>query len=305
MDKDDPVLSWLVQARTESGSRPELSQDPVRQVNEIECTSLSLIKNKKIKKWCFYDQHKLCLFECHSDIKDDKIIKQKFYLNNMYVDVQELPSLNITHHISKLQIILKEHHEFISDVNKYLNKLSFNHSLKYGWRRKDLSFSLNVYKYKNIECILHFEQKENILNKEETLLFLKDHSYLFLISDPVSISNSVRAWNPTPFGPGQARIRQDQEDCVIYDFNTLSLNENPSGSFTSNINELVESVHNLNLKETIPKPVLTKRQGVKRNCDFLFINYPKWKRIEYQSCKKYDIEEIEFNNFNHDEEEEL
>ena len=276
-----------------------------KDVNDIPCTNISLIKNIKIKKWCFYDQHKLCSFECHTDIKDDKIIQQKFYLNNMYIDAQELPSLNIIHHISKLQTILKEHDEFISDVTKYLNKLSFNHSLKYGWRRKDLSFSLNVYKYKNIECILHFEQKENILNKEETLLFLKDHSYLFLISDPVSISNSVRAWNPTPFGPGQARIRQDQEDCVIYDFNTLSLNENPSGSFTSNINELVESVHNLNLKETIPKPVLTKRQGVKRNCDFLFINYPKWKRIEYQSCKKYDIEEIEFNNFNHDEEEEL
>ena len=256
-----------------------------KDVNDIPCTNISLIKNIKIKKWCFYDQHKLCSFECHTDIKDDKIIQQKFYLNNMYIDAQELPSLNIIHHISKLQTILKEHDEFISDVTKYLNKLSFNHSLKYGWRRKDLSFSLTVYKYKNIECNLHFEQKEHILNKEETLLFLQDHSYLFSISDQAS---------------------ESEQDLVIYDFNTLSLNENPSESFTSNINELVKSVHNLNLKETIhPKPVLSKKQGVKRNCDFLFINYPKWKRIEYQSCKKYDIEEIEFNNFNHDEEEEL
>jgi hypothetical protein len=123
-----------------------------------------------------------------------------------------------------------------------------------------------------------------MLNKEETLLFLQDHSNLFL------------------------NCNLDSQDSIIHDFNTLSLNDIRDSN--PDCHGLVNSLHNLNLKETIPDSCTRQvpelvRAGVKRNCDFLFINYPKWKRIEYQSCKKYDIEEIEFNSYNHDDEEEL
>ena len=264
-------------------------------VNDFECTSISLIKNKKIKKWSFYDQHKLCLFECHTDINDDKIIQQKFYLNNTCVDVQELPSLNIINHISKLQIILKEHDEFINDVNKYLNKLSFNHSLKYGWKRKDLSFSLTVYKYKNIECILHFKQKEYILNKEETLLFLQNPEFLQVCKN----KELEKECDPVVY---RAELNRDQES-FINNFNNLSLNNNepvlPEQKHNDhNVNDLVNSIQNLNLKEQESRSCHEKK---KHNYDFLFINYPKWKRIEYQSCKRYDTEEIEFNKYNYEE----
>jgi len=283
----DSVRAWTSQDPGLSG--PEQSRDHVLQINEIESTSFSLIKNKKIKKWSFYDEHKLCSFECHTDVKDDKIIQQKFYLNNMCVDVKELPSLNIINHITKLETILKEHHEFIRDVNKYLNELSFNHSLKYGWKRNDLSFSLTVYKYKDIECILHFKQKEYILNKEEILLFLQNH-----------YSCTIEC-----------------QDSIITHFSNLNLNENQHNNIqdVNDVNELVHSVHNLNLIESQSVVTFKENEKSKKNIscnkkkksnyDFLFINYPKWKRIEYQSCKKYDIEEIEFNKYNHHEEEDI
>lgn len=235
----------------------------VENFNNIDCTNVSSVKNKTIKQWSFYDQHKLYSFECHTDVHNDKIIKQKFYLNNMLIDVNEIQTLNINNNISNLTNIIKEHEQFIEKVNEYLGRLSFNHKLKYGWRKKEISFILTVYKYKDIECILNFQQNERILNKEELLLFLKKNKHLF----------------------------EKESDSITEHLNALTLNEklNDDNSADRNsVKELIQSVDNLTLNEIISK----KQQ--KRDCDFLFIRYPKSKRIEYQACKKYDIEEIEF-----------
>jgi hypothetical protein len=78
-------------------------------------------------------------------------------------------------------------------------------------------------------------------------------------------------------------------------------------SDTSTTTDLIDVMNNLNVNDTIVTNIVTSDTSMNYNIDnnvhdnkketsHLFITYSKNKRIEFQSCKPYDPEEIYFNH---------
>jgi len=227
--------------------------------------------NVIIKEWLFYNNSdELCSLECHENGNTGENLC--VYLNNS--KVHDLSELDFYADIMiNTKFIIQDHARFIENASAYLSDITFNHRLKYGWIKKHYNFSLTVYKFKKIECHIKFNGIEYVFTRDQTLAFLKEY-----FADAIN------------YNPNCSLERQ---------MNSLNLSGSSSqiSVKTQEVPEVINLTNSINKMtlEQQPQPQPVKK-GKERDTSFLFITYPKYKKIEYQSCKKYDIEEIKFNN---------
>jgi hypothetical protein len=222
--------------------------------------------NVIIKEWLFYNNSdELCSLECHENGNTGENLC--IYLNN--TKVYNLSDLDFYADIMiNTKFIIQDHARFIEKASEYLSDITFNHRLKYGWIKKHYNFSLTVYKFKKIECQIKFNGIEYVFTRDQTLAFLKEY-----------FADAIK------YNPNYSLERE---------MNSLNLSDPKSQTNvkTQEISNLTNSID----KMTIEQQQQHVKKEKERDTSFLFITYPKYRKIEYQSCKKYDLEEIKFNN---------
>jgi hypothetical protein len=237
----------------------------------------SKIDNKTIKEWLFYDSNnQLCSIEKHTFGNVCNESHTQFYFNhNRVYDINEIECY--TDIIINTKYLIEEHYDFTNQIVNAIGPLTFENRLTYGWYNKNIPFSLSIYKYKKIECIVQFNNEKTILNKEQTLEFVTKY-----LVDVVSASkhyNNVVTHNVTK----NTNIDTHESE-LINVMNKL----NVSDTSVQETFELINTMNKLNVSDY-------NNDTINNTDTHLFITYPKNKRIEFQSCKPYDPEEIYFN----------
>lgn len=245
----------------------------------------SKIDNKTIKEWLFYDSNnQLCSIEKHTFGNVCNESHTQFYFNhNRVYDINEIECY--TDIIINTKYLIEEHYDFTNQIVNAIGPLTFENRLTYGWYNKNIPFSLSIYKYKKIECVVQFNNEKTILNKEQTLEFVTKYLVDVIFTSKQSgygvVSTSKQSGNINT-------KTQDSESELINVMNKL----NVSDTSVKETFELINVMNKLNVSGCNDTIACDNYETTDSS---LFITYPKNKRIEFQSCKPYDPEEIYFN----------
>ena len=208
---------------------------------------------------------------------------------------------------------IKEYLFYTNDKLNVLEIHEFNdNNVKTYINKKVLYLNYQTY-YENEITICFDKYKDDLLKTKDIIKqhdeFIKNISKLL---GPITYNHRLKyGWvvnknfkiNIYKFKPIVCCIKENEKEF------TLSIEELSEYLNKFNINELYINMNKLNLnekKDSIKKDSIKKEKRKlddcdeqpqdykKTNTDFLFIKYPKHIRLEYQTCKSCNKEEMEF-----------
>ena len=267
------------------------------------CNYSNKIDHKIIKEWLFYDKdNNLCSIEQHTFnntfnntcTKSCNNICTQYYFNNQKIYDTNVILEYYADIIINTQYIIKEHNDFIDKIVSYIGPLTFENKLSYGWYNKNIKYSLTIYKYKKIECIINFNNETTIVNKENTIEFVEKYLTNVILQSQLYNQLHNLNLNESTMNDLNESVNNDSQSQLINTMNNLNLNESTMNDLNeSTMNNLNESINNIFITDNI-------HDNYVNDYSHLFIKFPKNKRIEFQSCKPYDPDEITFKQLNND-----